>query len=66
MQVTQLYGVRGSASKNFVFGPYIRLGRPTYGFVRDFSHMVLEMMVFGPWFWTQWFFGPWHWMIQHV
>jgi len=21
--------------------------------------MVLEAMVFGPWFWTRWFFGQW-------
>ena len=27
------------------FGPYIRLGRPTYGFVHDFC----------TWFWTRWF-----------
>jgi len=33
----------------------MRLGGPTYGFVHDFSHMVLDVMVFSPWFWTRWF-----------
>jgi len=45
MQVTPLYGVRGSALKNLGFGPYVRLGGPTYGFVHDLR----------TWFWTQWF-----------
>ena len=35
--------------------PMLGLGVPTYGFVHDFSHMVLDAMVFGPWFWTRWF-----------
>jgi len=43
--VAPLYGVWGSASRIFFFAPYIRLGRPTYGFVHDFC----------TWFWTQWF-----------
>jgi len=34
------------------FGPYIGLGRPTYGF----RSMVLDTMVF----------GPWYWMLRHV
>jgi len=34
------------------FGPYIRLGEPTYGF----RFMVLDAMVF----------GPWYWMLRHV
>jgi len=38
VQVTPLYGVRGSAPENFGFGPYIRLGRPTYGCVHVFAH----------------------------
>ena len=46
MQVTPLYGVWDNALENFVFGPYIRLGRPTYDFVHDFR----------TWFWTRWFF----------
>jgi len=50
VHVTPVYRVRGSASENFVFGPYIRLGEPTYGFVHDFSHMVLDVMVFSPWY----------------
>jgi len=37
--VTPLYGVRGSTPENFGFGPYVRLGGPTYGFVHDFLHM---------------------------
>ena len=45
MQVTPLYGVWGSALENFGFGPYFRLGGPTYGFVHDFH----------TWFWTRWF-----------
>ena len=45
MQVTPLYGVQGNAPENFVFGPYIRLGEPTYDFVHDFR----------TWFWTRWF-----------
>ena len=45
MQVTPLYGVQGSALENFVFGPYIRMRGPTYGFVHDFRTC----------FWTQWF-----------
>jgi len=45
----------GQRPEKFFFGPSIRLGRPTYGFVHGFSHMVLDAMVFGPWFWTQWF-----------
>ena len=45
MQLTPLYGVRGSASKNFGFGTYVRLGRPTYGFVHDFRTC----------FWMRWF-----------
>ena len=36
MQVTPFYGVQGSAPENFGFGPYVRLGGPTYGFVHDF------------------------------
>ena len=75
MWVGPLYGVQGSAPENFVFGPYIRLGGPTYGFLHDFR----------TWFWTQWFsvhgfgrdgfqsmvldvmvFGPWYWMLRHV
>jgi len=31
--------------ENFSFGPYVRLGRPTYGFVH----------VFRTWFWIRWF-----------
>ena len=31
--------------ENFGFGPYVRLGGPTYGFVHDFRTC----------FWTQWF-----------
>ena len=42
---TPLYGVRGSAPENFGFGTYVRLGRPTYGFLHDFRTC----------FWTQWF-----------
>ena len=45
MHVTPLYGVWGSAPENFGFGPYVRLGGPTYGFVHDFR----------TWFWTRWF-----------
>ena len=45
MQVTRLYGVQGSALENFCFGPYVRLGRPDYGFVHDFR----------TWFWIRWF-----------
>ena len=65
MQVTPLYGVWGSAPENFVFGPYIRMDIPTYGFVHDFTHgfgcdgfrsMVLDVIVF----------GPWYWMLRHV
>ena len=33
-------------------GPYIRLGEPTY----RFQSMVLDVMVF----------GPWYWMLRHV
>jgi len=40
-----------STTKIF-FGPYIRLGEPTYGFWL----MVLDVMVF----------GPWYFMLQHV
>ena len=46
MQVTPLYGVRGSDLENFGFRPYVRLGGPTYGFVHDFRTFF---------FWTQWF-----------
>ena len=56
MQVTPLYGVWGSTLENFVFGPYIRLGGPNYGFVHDFPHMVLDVMVF----------DPRYWMLRHV
>ena len=28
--------MRASAPENFGFGPYVRFGRPTYGFVHDF------------------------------
>jgi len=31
-------------------------GGPTYGFVHGFLHMVLDVMVF----------GPWYWMLRHV
>ena len=47
-RVAPLYGVWGSAPGNFFFGPYIRLGKPTYGFSvhgfgRDgFRSMVLD------------------------
>jgi len=40
--VAPLYEVRGSAAGIFFFGPYIRLGKPTYGF----WSMVLDAMVF--------------------
>ena len=61
MQVTPLYGVQGSALENFVFGLYIRLGGPTYGFVHDFRTCFLDAMVFGPWYWIDGLFGPWYW-----
>ena len=35
----------GQRPRKNLFGPYIRLGRPTYGFVHDFR----------TWFWMQWF-----------
>jgi len=35
----------GATPREIFFGPYIRLGRPTYGFVHDFR----------TWFWTSWF-----------
>ena len=54
--VTPLYGVQGSAPENFGFGPYVRLGGPTYGFVHDFRTCFLDAMVF----------GPWYWMLRHV
>ena len=56
-----LWGL-GQRPEKFFFGPYIRLGKPTYGF----HSMVLDAMVFSPWFWTRWFFGPWYWMLRHV
>ena len=37
----------GQCPGKFFFGPYIRLGRPTYGF----RSMVLDAMVFSPWYW---------------
>jgi len=46
--------VQATHSKIFVFEPYIRLFAPTYGFVHDFSHMVLDAMVFGLWYWILW------------
>ena len=55
----------GQPLENFGFGPYVRLGGPTYGFVHDFRtclldvmvfrSMVLDAMVFNPWFSTRWF-----------
>ena len=50
----------------FGFRPYVRLGGPTYGFVHVFRTCFLDAMVFGPWFWTQWFLGSWYWMLRHV
>jgi len=44
-----LWGPGQRPGKNF-FGPYIRLGEPTYGF----RFMVLDAMVFGPWYWMLW------------
>ena len=65
----------GQRPRRNIFGPYMRLGRPTYGFVHGFR----------TWFLTRWFlvhgfgcdgfwsmvldtmvFGPWYWMLQHV
>jgi len=40
-----------------IFGPYIRLVEPTYGFVHDFRTWFLDVMVFDPWFWMRWFSG---------
>ena len=40
MQVTPVV-----SAENFSFGPYVRLGGPTYGFVHEFC----------TWFWTRWF-----------
>ena len=45
VQVSLLYGVWGRAPENFCFGTYVRLGRPTYGFVHDFRTC----------FWMWWF-----------
>ena len=42
----------GAAPREILFGPYIRLGEPTYGF----WSMVLDVMAF----------GQWYWMFQHV
>ena len=55
MQVTPLYGVWGSALENFGFGPYVKLGEPTYGFVHDFHTCFLDAIDFGRWYWTRWF-----------
>jgi len=38
-------------AENFDFGPYVRLGEPTYGLVHDLRTCF---------FWTRWFFGPWY------
>ena len=46
----------GQRPGKIFFGPYIRLGEPTYGFVHDFR----------TWYWMQWFFGPCYWMLRHV
>ena len=45
-RVAPLYGVWGSALGNFFFGPYIRLGEPTYGFsVHGFGRDGFRSMV---------------------
>jgi len=46
--VTPLYGVQGSALENFGFGPYVRLGGPTYGSVHDFRTCSLDATIFSP------------------
>ena len=39
----------------------------THGFGCDgFWSMVLDVMVFGPWFLDAMVFGPWYWMLRHV
>ena len=39
MQVTPLYGVWGSAPKNFGFGTYVRLGDPPIALCMIFAHV---------------------------
>ena len=48
-------GSGAAPRKNFGFGPYFRLGGPTYGFVHDFRTCFLDVMVFGPWYWVDGF-----------
>ena len=58
--------VWGSALKNFGFGPYVRLGGPTYGFVHDFRTCFLDAMVFRSMVLDAMVFSPWYWMLRHV
>jgi len=48
-------GSRVVPQKILVLDPMLGWGEPTYGFVHDFCTCFLDVMVFGPWFWTQWF-----------
>jgi len=54
--VAPLYGVQGNAPRNFFLDPILG-GRTYLWFCAWFSHMVLGVIVFFPWYFVDFFKG---------